>query len=174
MSLEQALLTHAEALNNYAAALRETAGATPKVESKTAATAEAEKKTNAEVEKKVADDAAAEKKAAADKKAAAAAEKKAAADKKAAAAAEKKAAEITDEDITAVFGPLLAKTIDADQLASNKQFVATINEHFGVAKLRELDQEQRKVAIEWGKARAEDGEFEIPAGDAGDDEDDAI
>ena len=63
-------------------------------------------------------------------------------------------------------------TLDADQLAANKAFVATVNAHFGVTKLRELaSQEDRAQAVEWGLARAEDGEFEIP----GDDEDeDAI
>ncbi len=155
MSLEQALLTHAEALNNYAAALRETAGSAPKVESKTEAKTEA--KTDA-AEKKAAPAATAE------KKAAPAAEKKASTKK-----AAEKPAEIDDGQITAVFGPLLAKTLDEDQLASNKQFVATINEHFGVTKLRELDQAQRVTAIEWGKARAEDGEFEIPSEEGDDD-----
>lgn len=148
MSLEQALLTHAEALNNHAAALREAAGAsavTQKVEAKTEAKSEA-----VAAEKKDAP--------AAEKKVAPAAEKKAAAEKKKAA---DKPAEITDEDITAVFGPLLAKGQDEDVLASNKSFVAAINEHFGVAKLRELNQEQRATAIEWGKARAEDADFEI-------------
>lgn len=153
MSLEQALLTHAEALNNYAAALRETAGSAPKVESKTEAKTEA--KTDA-AEKKAAP--------AAEKKAAPAAEKKTSTKK-----AADKPAEIDDAQITAVFGPLLAKTLDEDQLASNKQFVATINEHFGVTKLRELDQAQRATAIEWGKARAEDGEFEIPSEEGDDD-----
>lgn len=150
MSLEQALLTHAEALNNYAAALRETAGAA------------SAPKADAKVEKT--DTAAAP---AADKKAADPAPK-ATKTTKAKKEADKPA-EITDEDLTAVFGPLMAKTLDADVLASNKSFVASINEHFGVAKLRELDQEKRAQAVEWGKARAEDPEFELP-GAEGEDE----
>lgn len=148
MSLEQALLTHAEALNNHAAALREAAGATPKVDNKVEVT-----KTDTAAEKKPAEKPAAKK----------------AAEKPATKKAAEKPAEITDEAITGVFGPLLAKSLDADTLASNKEFVATINEHFGVAKLRDLDQEQRAKAMEWGKARAEDDTFEIPGSEEDDD-----
>lgn len=110
---------------------------------------------------------AAEKKAAAAPKPATAAapEKKAAtaAEKKAAAAAAKKNAEVTDEVLSATFAPLLAKSIDAEQLESNKQFVATINSYFGVARLRDIaEQADRTQVVAWGTARAEDGDFEIP------------
>lgn len=114
------------------------------------------------------DDGAGAGEAAATNKAPTAAEKKAAAAaKKAAEDKAKKSDEITDERITEVFGPLLAKT--HENLASNKEFVATINTHFGVTKLRELDQEGRKQAVEWGLARAEDEDFEIPGAEEEDD-----
>ena len=163
MSLEQALLAHAEALNThsaalnaYAAALGASGGAAPVVSTKADDVDASEKK-----------------EAAADTKKTAAAEKKpTAAEKKAAEA--KKTSEITDARLTEVFGPLLAKDQDEEVVAANKAFVASVNAHFGVTKLRELtSQEDRAKAVEWGLARAEDGDFEIPS-DEGGEEDDAI
>lgn len=163
MSIEQALLTHAEALNNLAAALRESGGVQLPV---AGASASAAVQQAVEQPKEEASEAApAEKK----RTRKSAAEKPAAEEK---AEAKTKSAEITDEEVTAVFGPLLAKSLDADQLASNKKFVASINEHFGVARLRDLSQEQRAEAIAWGKARAEDPDFEIAGSEA--DEGDGI
>lgn len=160
MSIENALAAHAEALNKNSEAMLALAAAMAAGGGNTTITTS--------VTKTDTKDSTDDKKAAADKKPTAA-EKKAAdaAAKKAAAEAAKKN-EVTDERLTEVFGPLLAKTLDADQLAANKAFVATVNAHFGVTKLRELaSQEDRAQAVEWGLARAEDGEFEIP----GDDED---
>lgn len=168
MSIEQALLTHAEALNNLAAALRESGGVQLPVAgaSASAAVQQAVEQPKEKAHKEEAAEAApAEKK----RTRKSAAEKPAAEEK---AEAKTKTAEITDEEVTAVFGPLLAKSLDADQLASNKKFVASINEHFGVARLRDLSQEQRAEAIAWGKARAEDPDFEIAGSEA--DEDDGI
>lgn len=170
MSIEQALLTHAEALNTHSAALNAYAAAmagagnlvTEALGKVSEGAASSDKKEPAADTKKAA--------AAADKKPTAA-EKKAA-DKKAADA--KKSAEITDARLTEVFGPLLAKDQDEDVVTANKAFVASVNAHFGVTKLRELtSQEDRAKAVEWGLARAEDGDFEIPS-DEGGEEDDAI
>ena len=159
MSLEQALLTHAEALNTHSAALNNYAAAMAGSGKDIVKAATDGGKTDTTEGK--ADSAADKKPTAAEKKAAAAAEKKAAEEAK-------KSKDVTDERLTEVFGPLLVKTLDADQLAANKAFVATVNTHFGVTKLRELtSQEDRAQAVEWGLARAEDGDFEIP--DAEDD-----
>ena len=156
MSLEQALLTHAEALNTHSAALNNYAAAMAGIGKDVVKAATDGGKTDTTEGK--ADSAADKKPTAAEKKAA---EKKAA-EKKAAEEA-KKSKDVTDERLTEVFGPLLVKTLDADQLAANKAFVATVNAHFGVTKLRELtSQEDRAQAVEWGLARAEDGDFEIP------------
>lgn len=165
MSLEQALLAHAEALNThsaalnaYAAALGASGGTAPVVSTKADAVDASEKKEAAADTKKTA---AAEKKPTA-------AEKKAA-EKKAADA--KKASEITDARLTEVFGPLLAKDQDEEVIAANKAFVASVNAHFGVTKLRELtSQEDRAKAVEWGLARAEDADFEIPSDNDSDDD----
>lgn len=155
MSLEQALLTHAEALNTHSAALNNYAAAMAGI-GKDAVKAAATDGGKTDTTEGKADSAADKKPTAAEKKAAAAAEKKAAEEAK-------KSKDVTDERLTEVFGPLLVKTLDADQLAANKAFVATVNAHFGVTKLRELtSQEDRAQAVEWGLARAEDGDFEIP------------
>lgn len=154
MSLEQALLTHAEALNTHSAALNNYAAAMAGIGKDAVKAATDGGKTDTTEGK--ADSAADKKPTAAEKKAAAAAEKKAAEEAK-------KSKDATDERLTEVFGPLLVKTLDADQLAANKAFVATVNAHFGVTRLRELtSQEDRAQAVEWGLARAEDGDFEIP------------
>lgn len=154
MSLEQALLTHAEALNTHSAALNNYAAAMAGIGKDVVKAATDGGKTDTTEGK--ADSAADKKPTAAEKKAAAAAEKKAAEEAK-------KSKDVTDERLTEVFDPLLVKTLDADQLAANKAFVATVNAHFGVTKLRELtSQEDRAQAVEWGLARAEDGDFEIP------------
>lgn len=168
MSIEQALLAHTEAMKTHSAAMLTLAAAL-------AASGGASVSNAAEGGKP--DSTEGKDTSAADKKASAAADKKAAADAKK-AAADKKAAdakkkEITDERLTEVFGPLLAKGQDEDVLKANKEFVASVNAHFGVTKLRELtSQEDRAQAVEWGLARAEDSDFEIPAGES--DEDEAI
>lgn len=175
MSLEQTILSLVAAVEANTAAMLKMSGtgaaATATVDTKTSPSG-AEDASADDTEKSAAATAAEK---AAEKKAAVAAKKaaaeKAAADKKAAASEKKESAEITDEAISEVYGPLLAKTLPAETLASNKQFVATLNAHFGVAKLREVTQKDRALVIEWGKARAEDEEFEIPVSEAADEDD---
>ena len=129
MSLEQALLTHAEALNTHSAALNNYAAAMAGIGKDAVKAATDGGKTDTTEGK--ADSAADKKPTAAEKKAAAAAEKKAAEEAK-------KSKDATDERLTEVFGPLLVKTLDADQLAANKAFMVLMSVNHLLIKRRRL------------------------------------